>query len=415
MNDESRKREREIPGIFFSTKKKKKVDFVFVVFLTMEQIKKEIEEFGGCDFIAVTEACGGVKLGLTEARHTQIEEEKSDRKASFGVEQTVKLAALLTKLLAEHDEAWLAADLDTEICFQSEGNAQVYVPNKYLDVDNSGNVVNAASSSSAAASSSSSSSSSSASSSSSFSSSASCSVGVGANRPFVRYWAVRGRVEAIRLMLADALGADGVDYDDIAFTDDNVAAWRTEKKADASFSGPFHTLPVVRWGGDGALVGETEAAARYLAGMLGLDAARNPAKRALADSIACAVYQAVTCTCMKPLYAKGCEAVAAEIETLRTSYAQFLPMLADILGDSDYFVEAHRPLYADYFVLDALQQVFHVLGNNYLEQFATLAAFRQRMEQRPNIAKHVPNQFKKWCASPHEDESWAIVRELQNQ
>jgi hypothetical protein len=63
-----------------------------------------------------------------------------------------------------------------------------------------------------------------------------------------RYWNCRGRVQAVRYMLADiAYTHKNVDYkEDPELLEKALESWFT-KKGDDTISGPFHNLPVLNW------------------------------------------------------------------------------------------------------------------------------------------------------------------------
>jgi hypothetical protein len=64
----------------------------------------------------------------------------------------------------------------------------------------------------------------------------------------LRYWNCRGRVQAIRYMLADiAYENKNVDYqEDPEILEKAVESW-FQHKSDETISGPFHNLPVLQW------------------------------------------------------------------------------------------------------------------------------------------------------------------------
>jgi hypothetical protein len=63
-----------------------------------------------------------------------------------------------------------------------------------------------------------------------------------------RYWNCRGRVQALRYILADiAYTHTNVDYkEDIESLEKAFESW-FQHKTDETIAGPFHSLPVLNW------------------------------------------------------------------------------------------------------------------------------------------------------------------------
>ena len=208
------------------------------------------------------------------------------------------------------------------------------------------------------------------------------------------------------------LGADGWVEEALSFT--RAVEWKTVLKPDVEFCGPWHTLPAVRLSSSKPLVSQTEAIARYLGRHYGI-AGANPETSALADSLTCATYQAVTTVSMKTLYAVDEVDILKELETMKATYTVYLDNLVEILGDKPFFVDPVKPLYCDYFVLDALQHVREFLGLSYLSSRPSLAAYLARMESRPHIVAQIARTHPTWCYSPREAPNFVIVRsKLEN-
>ena len=302
-----------------------------------------------------------IKIGVTETARKAWKEAGSQRQPTASQDSIQALASYINTFLAENPESWVTCGVDSEVYFQSRGHSQIRTPTASSDD----------------------------------------------NKPLLRYWAARGRAQALRYLLSDVVGTEGWVYDPLSFSRGNE--WKETLKADTSFSGPWHTLPVVRFSSRGPLVSQTEACARYLGAQFGI-AGGNPNDAALADSLLCATYQVVTTISMKSLYASSPEDVLKELGTMKTTYVPYLDNLVEILGDKPFFVDASKPLYADYFVLDALQHVRAFLGTKHLSQRPTLDAYLARMEARPNIAAEIARTHETWCYSPNESTNWGIVR-----
>lgn len=73
----------------------------------------------------------------------------------------------------------------------------------------------------------------------------------------LRYWNCRGRVQSVRYMLADIVAQHkNVDFhEDTEVLEKAAESW-IHRKADESFSGPFHNLPVLHWN-EGNTFGQT--------------------------------------------------------------------------------------------------------------------------------------------------------------
>lgn len=68
------------------------------------------------------------------------------------------------------------------------------------------------------------------------------------NKIALRYWNVRGRIQAVRFMLEDiAAKHPDVEYkEDFELLEKAVEQWPS-RKADSNISGPFGNLPVMHW------------------------------------------------------------------------------------------------------------------------------------------------------------------------
>lgn len=314
------------------------------------------EQFTQLDqtWIEATVINGRVRIGVAEASRKALEDKT--RAAPAPSEQVARLTGLVNDTLASNRSTWATCGVDSELYFLSRGSQQLRTPDQPA----------------------------------------------GPSKPVLRYWACRGRVQALRLLLSDALGVDGWDNDVIPLS--RFGEWKETLKADVEFAGAWHVLPVVRTRHTGPLVSQTEACARYLAAHLGV-AGRDVDEQAAADAITCATYQAVTTNTFKALYAVDAASFETEYAALQSSYPVYLTNLVELLGQKEFFVDAARPLYADYFVLDALQHVELILGQAALRAHPTLLAFKSRMETRPNIAAEIARTHTNYCASPTEAEN----------
>jgi len=352
----------------------------------VETINKQFQTLS-CDWIIAEKRNDGrIALVVPMDKRQEIEKDKANRKPTVPIDQVKKIATYCEQVVRENKATvWFSAGADTEIAFQSNGTVNVHVYDESTTDSSS-----AASSSNAA-------------------------TAPSSGKPMIRYWACRGRCESLRLMLADQLGLDGFTEDVIEFT--QAAEWKSTLKPDTSFSGPFHQLPVVQWNSNDSVVGETEACARYFATYLGIDGYGDVGKRALADSVTCAIYQNVTQTVLKPLYAENKEAFIKEIEALKTKYTAFLPNIEAILGDKSFLHSDQTPLYSDYFLIDALEQINTVMGETYLpKHFEKLNEYRKRFLQRPNIQAYQKSKsYDKWVYSPNEKDNWGFIKEWQQQ
>ena len=326
---------------------------------TVETINARFQELGH-DWVEAVSVNDRIKISVKESARKAWKEAGNQRKPTFSKESIEAVAAYINETLTAHTNAWVTCGVDSEVYFQSSGASQVRTP---LVVNND-------------------------------------------NKPLLRYWDARGRVQALKYLLSDVLGVDG--WVDDVLTPSSAEQWKSTLKFDVSYSGPWHTLPAVRFTAKSPLVCQTEAVARYLGAHFGINGA-NPDDIAQADALLCATYQAVTQISMLSLYATSEEDVNKELTKMRTTYPVYLNTLVEILGDKPFFIDAKQPLYCDYFVLDALQHVVAFIGPKYLTERPSLQAFLERMEARPNIAAQIARTFPKWCYSPSEQANWAII------
>ncbi|KAE8588643.1 hypothetical protein XENTR_v10022658 [Xenopus tropicalis] len=189
------------------------------------------------------------------------------------------------------------------------------------------------------------------------------------------YFPVRGRAEAIRLLLAD----QGIDWEE---DEVQIADWVSGKdgrKKDAVFG----QLPGFR-DGDFVLY-QSNSILRYLGNKHGLDGS-DAHERAVVDMVNSGV---------EDLRQKYGRFLYFEYETGKDKYLETLPAQLDLFerilsknANGSAFIVGNKISYADYNLLDTLH--CHIdLSPTCLSNYPLLSAYVERLVSRPKLAKYL--------------------------
>lgn len=207
----------------------------------------------------------------------------------------------------------------------------------------------------------------------------------------LRYFACRGRGEALRLALVDS----GVAFHDERVPIQDLSAFQ-KTKHDPRIGGPFAGLPVLLW--DGLELAQTLPIANYLSLQLGHDRrASSPAARAFLEMITSAAHLDMQVP-YGPLFwspaGQSDEQLFAAARLLFNGLCAKLGQLESLFGrsgsDGAYFGGA-EPAIADYFVHESLGRGAAVFGAAFEARLAAtprLAALRLALGARPAIAAY---------------------------
>jgi glutathione S-transferase len=191
--------------------------------------------------------------------------------------------------------------------------------------------------------------------------------------PILTYFQFRGLGEPIRLLFEDL----GLPYEDRRvdlFSD----AWPA-----LSSTLPFRQLPRLEAGGQTLF--QSHAILRHLARAHGI-AGNSEAERQRCD-VGVEAARDLQQRLWDHFWSPGSDTAAAAEAFATGQLAQELAKLGGWLGEAPY-VGGERPLFADYFVLTVLDEAGGFFPAA-LERAAALAAYRQRMRQRPGIAAYM--------------------------
>ncbi len=204
----------------------------------------------------------------------------------------------------------------------------------------------------------------------------------------LRYFACRGRAQALRYMLID----QGIEFvDERLPLDPNWPA----RKNDPTVSGPFGALPVLHW--DGHQVAETLPIAGYLSRRLGQYVGLSDEEIARREMVASSAYLDVIRPLAEMVWQHGAPAGDADWHAWLTRHTQlvlgrllrFEQLLA---ATSGAFFSGASPSAADHFVFEAVDWCRMLLGAPalvMLERCPRLVALGGAMVARPQLRIYV--------------------------
>jgi glutathione S-transferase len=207
----------------------------------------------------------------------------------------------------------------------------------------------------------------------------------------LRYFACRGRGEALRLALIDS----GIAFVDDRVQIDDLSVFQ-KAKHEPSLGGPFAALPVLRW--DGHVLGQTLPIATYLSAQLGYDKANSPEARAFAEMITSCAHLDMQVP-YGPLFWSAADQPEAQLlqtarlllDNLAARTRQLETLLVRAAGDGPYFGGV-KPAMGDYFVYESLARACAVFGAAFesrLRDTPRMDALRLAIASRPAIAAYL--------------------------
>jgi len=231
----------------------------------------------------------------------------------------------------------------------------------------------------------------------------------------LHYWDGRGRIQAVRYMLADNIEK----HPNIEFNEELELlsardAWLSRKE-DPKISGPTRNLPVLHWNNK-QILSQTLPIAQFLARKLSLYGKPTGATdvdmdvhMALIDGIVSCAYTDVISTLLvciwmstdlhddtKPEY-RMVRKIAGDLKTLDGVLKQ---------SSTKYFYDQQDPTIADYFVFEAYTFARDVCSVKLTpsNQCETLKKHEETMKARPGLAKYFEKKllYDIWTASPTE-------------
>lgn len=223
----------------------------------------------------------------------------------------------------------------------------------------------------------------------------------------LRYFAVQGRAQALRLALTEAR----VPFDDrrVAFSEFR------ERRAEPDFAGPYQALPVLSWGA--AIVAETLPIASYVARQLG--------QYDGLDHAAVARLEAISSCCYIDVTLRLAAIIRADLTypgaDLGRSLAAVLPSLLAKLAlleaslPSAGWVGGERPVMPDFFLTEAFEVLSYVLGAEreprLRERVPRLSALAARVRELPVLAHARETRPTRFTGRPDED---AVLAKLHS-
>ena len=208
----------------------------------------------------------------------------------------------------------------------------------------------------------------------------------------LRYFACRGRGEALRLALIDC----GVGFTDERVPIDDLSVFQKAKN-DPQVGGPFAALPVLKW--DGHVLAQTLPIANYLSGQLGPDHREpRPERRAFLDMITSAAHLDMQVP-YGPLFWSPVDqpqeqllkAAVMLFNGLAMKLAQLEALFERAAGNGPFFGGA-EPAMADYFVYESLSRACAVFGPSFelrLEDSPRMKALSRAIASRPAVAAYL--------------------------
>lgn len=198
----------------------------------------------------------------------------------------------------------------------------------------------------------------------------------------LRYFPVRGRVQAPRHALADS----GTHFEDLRLP---LADWPA-RRTDPAFSGRHRALPTLSWGEE--FVAETLPLASFLANRLGHYRGLGDAAVAACEAIVSSAYMDVMLRLVEVIRADLLHPGAEPARSLAIALPRVLQKLEtlDAAWTGSAFIGGDRPTMPDFFVAEAIEALRYVLGPSHeawledtLPRSHVLAA---RLRIRPGLA-----------------------------
>lgn len=220
----------------------------------------------------------------------------------------------------------------------------------------------------------------------------------------LRYFPVCGRAQPLRHALLDA----GVGFEDERIP---LADWPA-RKDDPTMTGPYRSLPTLRWGD--ALIAETLPIASYVAHRLGHHDGLDQAARARLDAVVSCCYVDVTLPMGVLIWA---DLAWPGVDLERAWPAQLGRMLEKLALVSqecpgEGFLGGARPVMADFYADEAYATLRYVLGRDrepaLRERFPRLASLHDRVSARPRLAGARSMRPAQFTSRP--DEATAVER-----
>ena len=227
-------------------------------------------------------------------------------------------------------------------------------------------------------------------------------------KPALRYFPVRGRVQALRHALVDA----GIELDDVRTA---LEDW-PQRRNDVVFGGPYRSLPTLTW--EGALIAETLPIASFLARRLGHYDGRDDVAVAQLEGIVSVAYLEIIQPAGDVIYADlmwpGAD-LARGLAFRLDRMQQKLACLDAQLGDG--WVGGERPVMADFFAGEAFELQRYLVGpareQRLVAALPRLAGLANRLRARPSLAAAWQTRPPRHTARPDEEAAVARLHELR--
>jgi glutathione S-transferase len=199
----------------------------------------------------------------------------------------------------------------------------------------------------------------------------------------LRYFEMRGRAQPLR----HALAAGGVAFEDVRMS---LAEWPNHK-GDATFAGPYGSLPTLTW--DGLLVAEALPIASFAAHRLGHYRDR--------EDDAIARFEGVCSACYLDVLVRAGELMYADLlypgADLTKTFAFLVDGMAAKLSGVESipapgaWIGGESPVVADFFAAEAFEVMSYLLGPDRLftlrAKLPKLTALAARIRELPALAR----------------------------
>lgn len=237
---------------------------------------------------------------------------------------------------------------------------------------------------------------------------------IAAPEPIVlRYWDCRGRGQAARLILTDALGPPGDNWvDERVSLDAWGDHWVKVLKHSTAYSGPMHTMPVLEYGGQ--QTNQSLAVAMLAAELTGRESA-NALSRAFERSVMQLLYEDLSRPFSDALWARSGKGAAFLMKEVKLP--DKLLIVERVVGqrlEQSAFLSGPQPGVPDFYLLAVMDTLDYAAGpaafERLMQPFHAIRRHCATLRARPHIAELLATSPERFTCCPDEVENVATLR-----